>query len=111
MTRAEMPSPDVSAAGPSAVSPDVVRSSFYELVPGEDVITPATWSGSVPQIGGIAPRVRIRHSRWLNLLWLVPIGFVLLVAAVASAQGLRNIPSVQRFIAAHPGTVQPHPTA
>jgi hypothetical protein len=32
---------------------------------------------------------------------------VLLLAAVAVAQGLRHVPSVQRFIAAHPGTVQP----
>lgn len=29
---------------------------------------------------------------WLNLLWLVPIGVVVLIVAVAAAQGLRNIP-------------------
>jgi methionine sulfoxide reductase catalytic subunit len=111
MKPADAPPPDRPARAPSAVSPDVVRSSLYELIPGEDVITPATWSGSVPQSGGIAPRVRIRRSRWLNLLWLLPMGFVLLIAAVAAAQGLRNIPSVQRFIGAHPGTVQqPRPT-
>jgi DMSO/TMAO reductase YedYZ molybdopterin-dependent catalytic subunit/thiosulfate reductase cytochrome b subunit len=85
----------------------MVRSSLYELIPGEDVITPATWSGSIPQVGGIAPCVRIGRSRWFNLLWLLPIGLVLLVAAVAVAQGLRNVASVQRFIAAHPGTVPP----
>ena len=44
-------------------------------------------------------------SRWFNLLWLLPIGFVLLIVAIAAAKGLRNVGSVQRFIAAHPGTV------
>jgi DMSO/TMAO reductase YedYZ molybdopterin-dependent catalytic subunit/thiosulfate reductase cytochrome b subunit len=97
-------------AGPGGtgdgISPDVVRSQFYDLLPGEDVITPA-FTGSLPQAGGIAPRLRIGRSRWFNLLWMLPIGLVLLIAAVAVAQGLRNVPSVQRFIAAHPGTVEP----
>lgn len=101
---------DRPTAATSGVSPDVVRADLYELIPGEDVIDPATWAGSVPQIGGIAPRVRIGRSRWLNLLWLLPIGFVLLIASVAVAQGLRNIPSVQHFIAQHPGTTQPSPS-
>jgi methionine sulfoxide reductase catalytic subunit len=111
-TDADPAADDLRAPAPLGVSPDVVRSSLYELIPGEDVITPATWSGSVPQIGGIGPRVRIGRSRWFNLLWLLPIGFVGLVAAVAVAQGLRHVPSVEHFIAAHPGTVpQPHPSA
>ncbi len=91
----------------SPVTPETVRSELYRLTPGEDVITPATWAGSVPQVGGIAPRLRVGRSRWFNLLWLLPIGFVLLIAAVAVAQGLRNVPSVQRFIASHPGTTKP----
>jgi len=100
---------DLPAPSASGVSPDVVRSELYHLTPGEDVITPATWAGSVPQVGGIAPRVRIGRSKWFNLLWLVPIGFVVLLGAVAVAQGLRHVPSVQRFITAHPGTIQqPH---
>ena len=37
---------------------------------------PSTWAGSVPVAHGIAPRVRIGQSRWFNLLWLLPIGFV-----------------------------------
>jgi hypothetical protein len=53
-------------------------------------------------VHGIAPRVRVGHSRWFNLLWLLPIGFVLLIVAVAIAQGLRSIPSVQRFIEQYP---------
>jgi methionine sulfoxide reductase catalytic subunit len=37
-------------------------------------------------------------------LWLIPIGFVLLIVAVAAAQGLRHVPAVARFIARYPGT-------
>jgi len=61
----------------------------------------------VPQAHGIAPRVRVGRSRWFNLLWLLPIGFVILIVAVAIAQGLRGTEPVQRFIAEHPGTVKP----
>jgi len=76
-----------------------------QLTRGEDIVDPATWAGSIPQAHGIAPRVRVGHSRWFNLLWLLPIGFLLLIVAVALAQGLRGIPSVQRFIEQYPGTV------
>ena len=60
----------------------------------------------------IAPRVRVGRSKWFNLLWLLPIGFVRLLVAVAVAKGLRDVPSVQRFIAQYPGTIVPsHPDA
>ncbi len=96
---------DLPAAGSSGVSPDVVRSYRWQLTPGEDVIDPATWAGSVPQMNGIAPRVRVGRSRWFNLLWLLPIGFVLLLIAVAVAKGLRGEPWMQRFIRHYPGTM------
>ena len=51
--------------------------------------------------------MRVGRNRWFNLLWLLPIGFVLLIAGVAVAKGLRNTPSVQRFIERNPGTVTP----
>jgi methionine sulfoxide reductase catalytic subunit len=97
------------AANPSSspASPEVVRSFRSQLTMGEDVVDPTTWAGSVPQAQGIAPRVRVGRSRWFNLLWLLPIGFVVLIIAVAAAQGLRTIPSVERFIARNPGTVEP----
>jgi thiosulfate reductase cytochrome b subunit len=69
------------------------------------VVDPATWAGSVPQARGISPRVRVGRSRWFNLLWLLPIGFVVLIFAVAAAKGLREAPSVQRFIDRYPGTI------
>src|SRR6478752_6479651 len=79
------------------ISPEVVRSFRSQLTTGENIVDPTTWAGSVPQAQGIAPRVRIGRSRWFNLLWLLPIGFVALIVAVAAAKGLRNIPSVERF--------------
>ena len=81
----------------------VVRGYRWQLTPGEDVIDTATWAGSVPQVNGIAPRVRVGRSRWFNLLWLLPIGFVLLMVAVAVAKGLRGDAAIQRFIAPVPG--------
>ena len=90
----------------SSVSPDVVRSYRWQLTPGEDVIDPATFAGSIPQVNGVAPRVRVGRNRWFNLLWLLPIGFVLLISAVAVAKGLRGEPSVQDFIRRYPGTIE-----
>ncbi|MBK6311327.1 MAG: molybdopterin-dependent oxidoreductase [Candidatus Microthrix sp.] len=71
---------------------------------GEESIDPTTWAGSIPQQHGTAPHVRFGRSRWFNLLWLIPAGFVVLISAVAVAKGLRNNPSVERFIARNPGT-------
>ena len=75
------------------------------LTVGEQSIDPITWAGSMPQQHGTAPHVRFGRSRWFNLLWLLPIGFVVLISAVAVAKGLRNNPSVERFIARNPGTI------
>ena len=83
-----------------------MRSFRSQLTTGEDVVDPTTWAGSIPQVQGIAPRVRIGRSRWFNLLWLLPIGFVVLIVAVAAAKGLRNMPSVERFIVRYPGTIE-----
>jgi len=79
-----------------------------QLTVGRNVVDPVTWAGALPVAHGIAPRVRIGRSRWFNLLWLIPIGFVGLIVAVAAAKGLRNTASVQRFITQYPGT-HPNP--
>lgn len=86
-------------------SPGALADYRRRLSQGEDVVDPEKWAGSLPAAGGIAPRVRIGRSRWFNLLWLLPIGWVGLIAAVAVAQGLRNMPAVQRFMARYPGTL------
>ena len=56
----------------------------------------------LPPQTGVVPRIRV-GQRWINSLWAVPITFVLLVLAVAIAQALRELPSVQNFIVRYPG--------
>jgi hypothetical protein len=56
------------SSAPAEISPDEVRSFRSQLTLGEDVVDPQTWAGSIPQVQGIAPRVRIGKSRWFNLL-------------------------------------------
>jgi DMSO/TMAO reductase YedYZ molybdopterin-dependent catalytic subunit/thiosulfate reductase cytochrome b subunit len=90
---------------PPSTTPHAGAGYRAQLSRGEDVIDPETWAGSMPAAQGIAPRVRVGRERWFNLLWLLPIGFVVLITAVAIAQGLRNMPAVQRFIERYPGTI------
>ncbi len=65
---------DSEKPGEAAIDPDVLRLAAWEtdggrvgppadrqsfrsqLTAGEDVVDPATWAGSVPPTGGIAPR-------------------------------------------------------
>ena len=89
---------------PQAVSPEAVREYRALLTKGEEAIDTTTWAGSFPAAHGIAPRVRVGANRWFNLLWLIPIGFVLLLVAVAVAKELRTMPGVEDFIQRHPGT-------
>lgn len=78
-----------------------------QLQPGENVIDPQTWAGGIPASYAIAPRVRVGRDKWFNLLWLLPIGFVFLITAVAVAKGLNNTPSVQEFMRRFPGSLSP----
>jgi len=98
-------SADLPGPAASAVTPGALRSFRSQLSVGEEVVDPATWAGSVPHADGVAPRIRVGHSRWFNLLWLVPIGFVVLIVAIAAAKGLRNTSAVADFVASHPGTI------
>jgi thiosulfate reductase cytochrome b subunit len=100
------PTPEDLPAAPGT-TPEAGESYRAPLTTGGKVVDPSTWAGSIPAAHGIAPRVRIGRGRWFNLLWLLPIGFVLFIVAVAAAKGLRTTPTVQRFIADHPGTVVP----
>lgn len=88
----------------SNLSPEAIHEFRNLLTTPEDTIDPSTWAGSIPSATGIAPRVRIGRSGWFNLLWLLPIGFVALIVAIAAAKGLRNFAAVQHFIERWPGT-------
>ena len=92
------PAPDKGYATKS------VHDSFRsELVKKPEDVVGDDWAGGVPAQYGVAPRIRIGRNRWFNLLWLIPIGLVLLVAGIAIAKGLRELPGVQDFISAYPG--------
>jgi methionine sulfoxide reductase catalytic subunit len=56
----------------------------------------------LPPQAGVVPKIRI-GQRWINVLWLLPIVFVLLVTGVAVAQALRELPAVQNFLVRYPG--------
>ena len=101
---------DLPAPAPSNVNPEALRDFRAQLTKGEEAVDPATWAGSVPAQWGVAPRVRVGRSKWFNLLWLVPIGFVLLIVGIALGKELRGLPAVQSFIAQYPGAVEPQPT-
>jgi len=56
----------------------------------------------LPPQAGVVPRIRIGR-RWINVLWALPLLFVLLVGAVAVAQALRELAPVQEFLVRYPG--------
>ena len=61
------------------------------------------WAGGIPAQYGVAPRIRIGRTKWFNLLWLIPIGLLLLLVGVAVAKGMRGLPAVQDFMHTYPG--------
>lgn len=93
-----------SFRGSDRVSPEAMSQLRERLTAGEDAVDPKTWAGSIPAAFGIAPRLRIGTNRWLNVVWLLPIGWVLLLLGVAMAQYLRELPAVREFVQRHPGT-------
>lgn len=91
------PAADIGAGG--------TRESFREeLDRTQYMVVDEHWAGGVPAQYGVAPRVRIGRSKWFNLLWLIPIGLLLLVVGIAVAKGIRELPAVQDFMQRYPGT-------
>ncbi|WP_245933726.1 molybdopterin-dependent oxidoreductase [Arthrobacter livingstonensis] len=97
-------SPDPSGtSGPNNI-PRMPAGFQGELSREANTSIDGSWAGSIPAQYGVAPRVRVGARKWFNLLWLIPIGFVLLVVGIAVARGIRELPGVQAFIAQYPGT-------
>jgi len=61
------------------------------------------WAGGIIQEHARVPAIRI-NRRWVNTLWLIPIGVAGLVVAIALAQQLRQYGWMQNFIETYPGT-------
>jgi len=76
-----------------------IRSDAASLNSADDRVRLSHW---LPPQSGTMPKIRI-GQRWINVLWLLPIGFVMLVAAIAIAQGLRELSAVQDFLRRYPG--------
>jgi methionine sulfoxide reductase catalytic subunit len=91
-----IPAADIGAGGTRVSFRDELDSERYSVV-DED------WAGRLPAQYGVAPRVRIGRDKWFNLLWLIPIGLLLLVVGIAVAKGLRELPAVQDFMQQFPG--------
>lgn len=64
-----------------------------KLSGADDRICLSHW---LPPQAGIVPLIRLR-TRWYGVRWALPIAFALLVATVALAQALRQLPGVQAF--------------
>ena len=92
------PAPDKGYA-----STAVYESYRTELVRKRQDIVDEDWAGGIEPQYGVAPRIRVGRDRWFNLLWLIPIGLVLLLIGVAVAKGLRELPAVQDFMTTYPG--------
>lgn len=93
------------AGDPEYAATGVAGESFRsELTVKQLDVVDEGWAGSIPAQYGVAPRVRVTRDRWFNLLWLIPIGFLFLILAVAIARGTRDLPAVQAFIVQYPGT-------
>jgi methionine sulfoxide reductase catalytic subunit len=75
-----------------------------EIHTAEDTIDVEAYGGGFDLTRrATAPRLRVGRDKWFNLMWLIPIGFALLVAAVAIGKGLYNMPAVHAFIQRYPG--------
>jgi DMSO/TMAO reductase YedYZ molybdopterin-dependent catalytic subunit/thiosulfate reductase cytochrome b subunit len=92
------PAADVGHTGPA-----VNKSFRSELVAKPVDVVDETWAGGAAPQYGVAPRIRIGRNKWFNLLWLIPIGLVLLLVGIAVAKGIRELPGVQSFIRQFPG--------
>lgn len=89
-----------SVGTPLQSDPDF-RSEVHDA---EDTIDVETYGGGFDLTRrATAPSLRVGRDKWFNLLWLIPIGIAMLVAGVAIGKGLRDIPVIDAFIAAHPG--------
>src|SRR5499427_10550204 len=73
-----------------------------DLTSAANRIVVAEWARRIPPIMARIPQVRI-GKRWVSTLWLLPIGFALLIVGIAVAQQLRTYPVVQHFILSYPG--------
>jgi sulfoxide reductase catalytic subunit YedY len=86
----------MTSTHPAPLTHDPIEAS---LSPADDRVLLNNW---LPPKVGVVPKIRI-GQRWINVLWSLPVGFVLIVIGVAVAQALRELPVVQDFLMRYPG--------
>ena len=86
----------MTSTHPAPLTHDPIEAS---LSPADDRVLLNNW---LPPKVGVVPKIRI-GKRWINVLWSLPVGFVLIVIGVAVAQALRELPVVQDFLVRYPG--------
>ena len=79
--------------------PPLLEPLRARLTKARDSIRAACWLS--PQWGEV-PRVRL-GARWINVLWVVPIAFVVFVLGIAVCEGLYATPWFHGFLALYPG--------
>src|ERR1017187_6039729 len=86
----------MTSTHPVPLTHDAIKAN---LSPADDRVLLNSW---LPPQVGVVPKIRIaRH--WINVLWALPVSFVLAVIGVAVAEALRELPAVQDFLVRHPG--------
>ena len=79
-----------------ALTHDPIEAS---LTGADDRLRLSHW---LPPQSGVVPRFRL-GTKWINILWVPALAFVLLLIGVAVAQALRELPEVQAFLVRYPG--------
>ena len=69
------------------------------LSKASDSIRPGSW---LPPQWGEVPRIRLGKRR-INVLWAIPLVFVVLILGIAVCQGLFTTPWFQQFLVRYPG--------
>src|SRR6185437_4613441 len=89
---------DLPRQGPPRISPsrDPLQS---RLTKASGSIEASSW---LPPQWGEIPSIRLGKRRY-NILWAIPIAFVVLVLGCAVCQGIYISPWFQRFVVRYPG--------
>ncbi|MBC7604646.1 MAG: hypothetical protein H7255_18560 [Ramlibacter sp.] len=72
---------------------------MHELSTADDRILLSNW---LPRQAGVVPKVRF-GEHWVNVLWALPLIFVLLVIGVTASHALRQVAAVLEFLVRYPG--------
>src|SRR5579875_1112082 len=98
------PPPPATEPGEAELVELELESYSAEIHPAHDHVDLETYGGGFDLTRrATAPKLRVGRDKWFNLLWLIPIGFALLVTGVAAGKGLHHMPAVQAFIERYPG--------